>query len=138
VRIGYGVRVNASAWSGQPIGPFEDACDVGRPQLAGSTTYDAGAHLFRLAGGGTGLSETHDQLHFAWTRIAGDFALSVRVEFLGPEHAPRRTARPGEPGATSTLTGVDLEPDLYVGLFVCSGDPQVLERAGFHDLQLER
>jgi hypothetical protein len=193
-----------SLWPGDAphLDPFEDACDIGRPQLAGSTTRERDAGVFHLAGAGTGLRDTRDECHFSWARVGGDFRLTARVEFVEPQHAPLRLAgclvrtalddgapyvcaglaaddlaslhyrrAPGamtehlassprratrlefermghtwmmrtsiddQPAATSTVTGLDFGPDVYVGLFVCSADPQVLARATFHDVTLER
>lgn len=42
----------------------------------------------------------------------------------------------GEPFATDTLTNVDLEDEVYVGLFICSHDENVVERAVFSNVRL--
>jgi hypothetical protein len=39
---------------------------------------------------------------------------------------------------TTTLTDVTLEGDLYVGLFLCSHNVDIVERATFHDVRFER
>lgn len=49
-----------------------------------------------------------------------------------------RAARQDEPFATSELTGVELSGDLLVGLFLCSHNVDVVERAAFHDVHFER
>ena len=49
-----------------------------------------------------------------------------------------RAARRGEPFATSELSDVVLEGELYVGLFLCSHNPDIVERASFHDVSFDR
>jgi hypothetical protein len=48
-----------------------------------------------------------------------------------------RSAKSGAPFVTTTLAGVTLEGDLYVGLFLCSHNVDIVERAAFHDVQFE-
>jgi hypothetical protein len=48
-----------------------------------------------------------------------------------------RAAKQGGPFATSELTGVELRGDLLVGLFLCSHNVDVVERAAFHDVLFE-
>jgi hypothetical protein len=49
-----------------------------------------------------------------------------------------RAAKHGEPFATSELTGIEFSDDLYVGLFLCSHNTDIVERAAFHDVLFER
>jgi hypothetical protein len=47
-------------------------------------------------------------------------------------------ARYGEPFVTAELTNLDLGDDVYVGLFVCSHNPEVMEKAVFRDVRIVR
>ncbi|HSD65321.1 MAG TPA: biopolymer transporter TolR [Vicinamibacteria bacterium] len=49
-----------------------------------------------------------------------------------------RAARFGEPFATSVLDALALGDEVYVGLFLCSHNPDVVERAVFRDVRLTR
>ena len=49
-----------------------------------------------------------------------------------------RAARFGEPFVTSELNAIDLGNEVYVGLFLCSHNPDVVERAIFRDVRLTR
>ncbi len=49
-----------------------------------------------------------------------------------------RAARFGEPFATSELDAIALGDEVYVGLFLCSHNPDVVERAVFRDVRLTR
>jgi hypothetical protein len=188
--------------SGRLFDIFDDHCDIGRPRMAGSASYDAERRVYLISAAGVNMWDVRDEFHFIWTRVQGDFRLSGRVEFLGPQKEPhrkagcivraglednapyadaalhgdgltslqyRRTAgaiteqvvsplrgatafdfersglswimRAGVvegPMAVSTLTGVDLGTEFYLGLFLCSHNADILERAAFHDVQLER
>lgn len=48
-----------------------------------------------------------------------------------------RAGKQGDPFATSELTGVKLSGELYVGLFLCSHNVDVVERAAFHEVFFE-
>ncbi|MFD2571480.1 TolB family protein [Spirosoma soli] len=45
-------------------------------------------------------------------------------------------ARNGQPFVTEEVTDLDLGADVYVGLFVCSHNPDVSEKAVFHNVRL--
>lgn len=47
-------------------------------------------------------------------------------------------ARFGDPLTTSQVSDLDLGDDVYVGLFLCSHNPDVVERAVFHDVRIIR
>jgi Tol biopolymer transport system component len=49
-----------------------------------------------------------------------------------------RAARFGEPFTASELGGLALGDEVYVGLFLCSHNPDVVERAVFRDVRLTR
>jgi TolB protein len=49
-----------------------------------------------------------------------------------------RAARFGEPFVASELDAIDLGNEVYVGLFLCSHNPDVVERAVFRDVRLTR
>jgi len=49
-----------------------------------------------------------------------------------------RAARFGEPFAVSEIDGLALGDEVYVGLFLCSHNPDVIERAIFRDVRLTR
>jgi len=49
-----------------------------------------------------------------------------------------RAARFGEPFATSEIDALALGDEVYVGLFLCSHNPDVVERAIFRDVRLTR
>ncbi|HKN66669.1 MAG TPA: serine hydrolase [Gemmatimonadaceae bacterium] len=184
------------------IGVFDGQTDVGRAR-PGAATYDPRAQTYTISGSGQNMWADHDDFHFVWKRLAGNFILSTRARFLGPRGDPhrkigwtirssldaqsphvtaalhgngltslqfRRTAgamteeeksRDSLPNAdavvqlerrdgayilsvaqfgdtlvSQTLTGVVLPDTVYVGLYVCSHNDVVVERATFGNVRI--
>lgn len=78
-------------------------------------------------------------------RAKGAATEEVRSEASGPDFVQlRRTgdtyvmsvARFGEPPSRAEVGGVDLGDEVLAGLFVCSHEPDVVERAVFRDVRL--
>ncbi len=197
--------VFAFAWAGatvfgtppEKLGVFEGRTDVGEVRHAGSASFDAANQTYVITGSGSNMWFDHDEFHFVWRKMRGDFILRVRATFAGEGVEPHRkmgwivrpgfdTSAPyvdvavhgdgltsmqfrrtsgadteeiqsdvkgpdviqlarvgdrftmsvanyGDPFTVSQLSGVDLGDDVYVGLFVCSHNPDVVEKAVFRD-----
>ena len=67
----------------KPLGVFEAETDVGAPSRHGSTSYDATRQRYTIAGSGQNMWGDHDDFHFVWKRMAGDFILTTRARLLG-------------------------------------------------------
>jgi len=74
------------------FGDFETHGDVGSPKLAGSASWNAEAQEYTLTAGGVNMWAKRDEFHYAWRRLAGDFILQARVEFVGQGTDPHRKA----------------------------------------------
>jgi TolB protein len=72
-----------AAAQGKPIGGFDDHADIGAPKIAGDAVFDAGTHRYILTAGGANMFHDHDEFHFVWRKLSGDFILRARVKFLG-------------------------------------------------------
>lgn len=72
----------ASAQTG-PLGLFAGQTDVGSPKLTGSASYDPVSQDYSLSGAGSNMWFTSDQFHFVWQKLAGDFILRARCQFIG-------------------------------------------------------
>jgi TolB protein len=194
--------VAATRTAERPIGPFEDHGDVGSPRLPGTASWNAVSQEVALSAAGVNMWGSHDELHFAWRRLRGDFIIRAHVRFLGEgveahrkagvivrssldADAPyadaavhgdgltslqfRRTkgaeteevrsevsgadvlqlerkgstltlsaARFGDLFHTSRVSDLALGDEVYVGLFLCSHNPDVVERAVFSNVRLVR
>jgi tricorn protease-like protein len=184
----------------KPVGVFEGQADVGGVNHPGSVAYDDAKEEYVVAGSGANMWGDHDEFHFVWRRMRGDFILTARADFIGqgveahrkigwiirpgldPDAAQvsavvhgdglaslqfRRAkggmteeirssvtapqvvqlerkgdsyimsvARFGEPFAAAQVSGVALGDEVYVGLFVCSHNRDVVERAAFRDVRI--
>lgn len=76
--------------SGSPESPAPQnlntflSCDVGAPLLSGSSKRVEGG--WDVVAGGADIWEKSDQFHFVYSKIEGDFDISVRVEDFKPAH----------------------------------------------------
>ena len=185
-----------------PLGQFDRQTDVGAVQIPGSAAYDAKAQEYLIQSSGTNMWGEHDEFHFVWKRVKGDFIVQTTAEFIGQGVDPHRkfgvivrasldprsphinacrhgdgltsmqfrrsegaateekrfeingpdfiqlarrggvytmsVARFGETLASQSLSDVALGDEVYVGLYVCSHDNGVLEKAVFRNVRLVR
>jgi len=184
-----------------PTGIFDGQDDVGKVKHAGKGTYDSKSQQYTLSGSGTNVWATHDEFHYVWKKMKGDFILRTNAAFIGKgveEHRKvgwmvrssldtsskhisavmhgsgltslqyRKTAggvteekkfdltsadeviqlerkgntytmsvaRKGDPFVSQELSDVDLGDDVYVGLFICSHNANVTERAVFDNVRI--
>jgi TolB protein len=190
-------NLNANA---QTIGIFDNQSDVGPVKHKGSATFEKESQQYHLEGSGTNIWGTHDEFHFVWKKMKGDFILRTNAEFIGKgveDHRKiglmvrssldtnskhinavvhgdgltslqfRRTvsgiteekkstlthadviqlerkgntytmsvARKGETFVTEKLDDLDLGDDVYVGIFICSHNPDVTEKAIFNNVRI--
>jgi len=71
--------------SGTPAGPgeFDGHGDVGAPAIAGAASYNPVSQDYALSAAGTNMWAQHDEFHFVWKRLTGDFILHARVQLVG-------------------------------------------------------
>tara|TARA_R110002167_G_scaffold65757_23_gene186065 strand:- start:2153 stop:3400 length:1248 start_codon:yes stop_codon:yes gene_type:complete len=67
------------------VGQFETALDIGDPAIKGSSTYDKTSQSYTLKGGGENIWFNHDEFHFLFKKIKGDFILTANFELIGNE-----------------------------------------------------
>ncbi|WP_184549646.1 TolB family protein [Mucilaginibacter sp. FT3.2] len=67
----------------QGLGIFDDQTDVGTIKHPGSAQYDAKTQQYQLSGSGQNIWATHDDFHFVWKRMKGDFILRTNAAFIG-------------------------------------------------------
>src|SRR5437868_2379316 len=65
------------------VGVFDAQTDVGRVSHQGTAVYDPRLQQYRIAGSGQNMWGDHDDFHFVWKRMTGNFILSTRARFLG-------------------------------------------------------
>jgi TolB protein len=74
------------------IGEFTGQTDIGGPKLAGGASYDATSQEYAVSGAGTNMWFTADQCHFVWKKMAGDFILRTRMQFVEEGKVAHRKA----------------------------------------------
>jgi Tol biopolymer transport system component len=185
-----------------PVGIFAGNTDVGDPLKKGSVVYDDTQQRYVIEGAGTNMWTNHDEFHFVWQRISGDFIATARASFIGKgveQHRKIgwivRSSLDGDAAQVSVVLhgdgltslqfrkskGADVEefrseisgPDIlqlerkgdtyklsvahfgdvfgdpkqvsidlgnqvYVGLFVCSHNKDVIEKAMFDNVRITR
>src|SRR5580692_1901279 len=66
------------------LGQFQAHADVGGPTHPGDAVYDAPTDRYDLKGGGANMFGAHDEFHFLWRKLTGDFLVRTRLELTGP------------------------------------------------------
>lgn len=184
----------------QKIGEFEGQNDVGKILHKGSSTYNATTGDYELSGSGTNIWFTHDDFHYVWKKMTGNFILQARGKLVGKGVELHRkfgwmvrknldstaemvsatihgdgltslqyrkaahsnveetkftisapdviqlerkgnqfimsVAHFGDPFVTQEVSDVDLGEDVYVGLFICAHNKDVLEKVAFDNVRI--
>jgi len=78
--------------SSQPesLSIFERQQDIGNVNKPGSAAYDAEKQEYTIKGSGANMWADHDEFHFVWKRMKGDFILTTRAQFIGEGVEPHR------------------------------------------------
>src|SRR4030095_4170864 len=184
----------------ESVGIFDRQSDIGEVSKPGSATYDVEKQEYTINGSGANMWADHDEFHFVWKRMKGDFILTTRAQFVGEGVEPHRKIgwmvrssldsssphvnatvhgdgltslqfRRDKSGSTeevkSSVTGADviqlerkgdrftmsvarfgdlfvthqvselrLGDEVYAGLYVCSHNKDVIEKAVFGSVQI--
>ena len=189
-----------SLWAQKQIGQFKGFVHVGNPGQKGIVNYNTESLEYSLEGSSGNMWVDHDDFHFLYKKLKGDFILQAQVEFIGKGVDPHRkvgwmvrhsleansphingvvhgdgltslqfrklpggiteevksksvapdviqlerrgkkyilsTARFGEVFTTTTMDSLSLGDDVYVGIFLCSHNEKVTERAIFKNVRV--
>lgn len=74
---------NSSLFPQSAIGIFDAHGDIGAEVKPGSATYIAQTHQYIVSGSGYNIWNDHDEFHFVWKKLKGDFIAYARGEFVG-------------------------------------------------------
>ncbi|MEZ4658985.1 MAG: hypothetical protein R2911_15585 [Caldilineaceae bacterium] len=67
-----------------PLGLFTQQTAVGAVHHPGSCIYDAATQSYAIAGAGANIWNDHDDFHFVWKQLTGNFIVTMQAEFVGP------------------------------------------------------
>lgn len=65
-----------------PLGIFDAQTEVGNAKN-GSGNYNAQTQEYSITGSGTNIWATHDEFHFVYKKMSGDFILTTKAAFVG-------------------------------------------------------
>ncbi|ADB37957.1 TolB family protein [Spirosoma linguale] len=74
----------------QDLGVFDGHGDIGAVLKPGSAAYNPKTHTYELSGSGYNVWFDHDEFHFMWKRMKGDFILYTRAALVGKGVDPHR------------------------------------------------
>ena len=75
--------ISFSVSSQNKVGIFDGHGDIGTNVKPGSATYIPETGQYVISGAGYNIWGDHDEFHFVWKKMKGDFILYTRAEFLG-------------------------------------------------------
>ena len=67
----------------QKVGMFEGHGDIGKNVKSGAATFIPETNQYVISGAGENVWADHDEFHFVWKKMKGDFILYTKAEFLG-------------------------------------------------------
>jgi TolB protein len=184
----------------QAIGVFTGNNDIGAVLHKGTAVYTPSTQTYRLSGAGSNIWFNHDEFHYAWKKIKGDFILQARGVLQGKGVDPHRkfgwmvrssldtsapmvaatvhgdgltslqyrktahtnieqaqsaitsadmiqlerkgnqyimsVARFGEPYVVEQVSSLNLGDEVYIGLFICSHNKDVVEHVTFTNVRV--
>jgi Tol biopolymer transport system component len=77
------INIKLSFGQQKSIGIFDNQSDIGKVKSPGSGTYDNESQRYDLSGSGTNVWAMHDEFHFVWKKMKGDFILRTRAFLVG-------------------------------------------------------
>ncbi len=72
------------------VGIFDGHGDIGKDVKPGSAVYNAQTREYEMSGSGYNIWLEHDEFHFLWKKMKGDFILYTRARFIGKGVDPHR------------------------------------------------
>lgn len=94
----------------ESIGIFEGHGDIGKDVKPGSAVFNKQTQEYEMSGSGYNIWFDHDEFHFMWKKMEGDFILYTRARFVGEGVDPHRKVgwmvRTGLEGNSSHINAV--------------------------------
>ncbi len=74
----------------QPLGIFDHHADVGAVKNPGAVAFDADRQEYTITASGENMWNDHDEFHFIWKQLKGDFIVQARAHFLNEGGQPHK------------------------------------------------
>jgi len=85
------VMISGAAFSQKgTLGVFDGHGDIGKDVKPGSALYNTKTQEYEMSGSGYNIWFDHDEFHFLWKKIKGDFIVYARARFVGTGTDPHR------------------------------------------------
>ena len=128
------------------VGIFDDHGDVGTEVKPGDAIYDPRTQRYEVSGAGYNIWGDHDEFHFLWKKMKGDFIVYARGEFVGKGTAQHRkfgwmarTSRDSNASHVNTVVHGDGLTSLQFRRTPGANTEEIKSRLTFADvIQLER
>ena len=91
--LAVGLLITAGLQSSTPpqnLGIFQGSSDVGAVLKPGSANYNPKTHAYEVTGSGYNVWFDHDEFHYLWKKMKGDFILYTRAGLIGQGVDPHR------------------------------------------------
>lgn len=103
--------ITAHPLTAGPTGIFEEQTDVGHVSPSGTCIYDADSERYTISSAGANIWGDHDDFHFVWKRLTGNFIVTMQAAFVGEGvNAHRKLGwmvrRSLDPASANVSTGV--------------------------------
>jgi len=72
------------------FGIFQGRTDIGNPKIPGTIKYDGKKGEYLISGSGQNIWGAHDDFHFVWKKMKGNFILNTWQQFKGKGKNPHR------------------------------------------------
>ena len=87
----FGAWMNCASFADdQPLGIFDHHADVGAVKNPGAAAYDADRQEYTITASGENMWNDHDEFHFIWKQLKGDFIVQARAHFLTEGGQPHK------------------------------------------------
>ncbi len=87
-----GSIVAAGAAEPASLGQFDGQADIGGVKTPGAACYDPDRQEFVVQASGTNMWVDHDEFHYVWRKMKGDFIVQATVDFVGESKEAHRKA----------------------------------------------
>ena len=72
------------------LGAFTNSGDIGNPAIKGAADFDGAGGEYKITGAGANMWAKQDQFQYVWREMAGNFAVTATVRFLGTGEEHRK------------------------------------------------
>ncbi len=130
----------------QSVGIFDGQGDVGDVKKSGNAVYQPKTQAYEISGAGENIWSDHDEFHFVWKRMQGDFILYTRAQFVGKGTDPhrkigwmaRRSLEANSPHVNAVVHGDGLTALQFRKTAGADTEEKRVELTGADVIQLER